>query len=190
MILAVRSEPFFFSEPVPSTALSVVQAVRYNQGKPAKAAFGFSSLAWGWAPDLRAGNWFATLMSCWHPTAEWLRHWKEEKDLGDEKREYWESESTWEELWRRIGGKDWSTLGKKLLGLGAGDSKGRGSWNHKAKSMWLAATRMEGTEDLALLGTAAGAVEGNRETVEGETQKWMWSLEVRKQTLAANDKRH
>lgn len=30
-------------------------------------------------------------------------------------------------------------------------------------------------------------MEGNRETVERVTQKWMWSLEVRKQTLAAND---
>lgn len=46
---------------------------------------------------------------------------------------------------------------------------------------------MEGTGDLVLPGAGAGAMEGNRETVEGETQKWMWSLEVRKQTLAAND---
>lgn len=46
---------------------------------------------------------------------------------------------------------------------------------------------MEGTGDLVLIGAGAGAMEGNRETVEGETQEWMWSLEVRKQTQAAND---
>lgn len=46
---------------------------------------------------------------------------------------------------------------------------------------------MEGTGDLVLIGAGAGAMEENRETVEGETQKWMWSLDVRKQTQAAND---